>query len=116
MPARKWSNCPSGEHGGELGWLDSQIARPSSRVSCSVTSKWACCHAWCIAASACMWSKCWSASPAWQQPFESVHGAVAMALRQQAFVTALRQYLRLLAGEAAVEGVELDAADTPLVQ
>ena len=50
------------------------------------------------------------------QPFESVRGAVAMALRQQAFVTALRQYLSLLAGEASVEGVELDAADTPLVQ
>jgi peptidyl-prolyl cis-trans isomerase C len=39
-----------------------------------------------------------------------------MALRQQSFVTALRQYLSLLAGEAVVEGVELDAADTPLVQ
>jgi len=48
--------------------------------------------------------------------FESVRGAVAMALRQQAFVTALRQYLSLLAGEAVVEGVELAAADTPLVQ
>ena len=50
------------------------------------------------------------------QPFASVQGAVAMALRQQTFVTALRQYLQLLAGEAVVEGVELDAADTPLVQ
>jgi peptidyl-prolyl cis-trans isomerase C len=39
-----------------------------------------------------------------------------MALRQQAYVTALRQYLRVLAGTAVVEGVELDAADTPLVQ
>ena len=39
-----------------------------------------------------------------------------MALRQQVFVTALRQYLRLLAGDATVEGVELDAADTPLLQ
>jgi len=39
-----------------------------------------------------------------------------MALRQQAFVTALRQCLQLLAGAALVEGVELDAADTPLVQ
>jgi Mg2+-importing ATPase len=38
------------------------------------------------------------------------------ALRQQAFVTALKQYLSLLAGQAVVEGVELDAADTPLVQ
>ncbi len=39
-----------------------------------------------------------------------------MALRQQTYVTALRQYLQLLAGEAEVEGVDLDAADTPLVQ
>ncbi len=45
-----------------------------------------------------------------------MHGAVAMALRQQTFVTALRQYLSLLAGAATVEGVDLDAADTPLVQ
>ena len=45
-----------------------------------------------------------------------MRGAVAMALRQQAYVTALRQYLRLLAGQAALEGVELEAADTPLVQ
>ncbi|MEN9784164.1 MAG: hypothetical protein RJA24_1507, partial [Pseudomonadota bacterium] len=50
------------------------------------------------------------------QSFESVHGAVANSLRQQAFVTALKQYLSLLAGQAVVEGVELDAADTPLVQ
>jgi peptidyl-prolyl cis-trans isomerase C len=54
--------------------------------------------------------------PGVAQPFETVRGAVAMALRQQTFVTALRQYLRLLAGEATVEGVELDAADTPLLQ
>jgi peptidyl-prolyl cis-trans isomerase C len=45
-----------------------------------------------------------------------VRGAVANSLRQQAYVTALRQYLSVLAGEACVEGVELDASDTPLVQ
>jgi peptidyl-prolyl cis-trans isomerase C len=39
-----------------------------------------------------------------------------MALQQQAYVTALRQYLSLLAGEARVDGVDLDATDTPLVQ
>ena len=48
--------------------------------------------------------------------YESVRGAVAMALRQQSYVTALRQYLQLLAGAADVEGVSLDSADTPLVQ
>ena len=50
------------------------------------------------------------------RPFDSVRGAVANALRQQTFVTALRQYLRLLASAATVEGVALDAADTPLLQ
>jgi len=54
--------------------------------------------------------------PGVAQPFESVRGAVANALRQQAFVTASRQYLRLLAGAAVVDGVDLEAADTPLVQ
>jgi peptidyl-prolyl cis-trans isomerase C len=50
------------------------------------------------------------------QSFEAVRGAVAMSLRQLAYVTALRQYLRVLAGESQVQGVDLDAADTPLVQ
>ncbi|MNC87575.1 hypothetical protein D3C83_33090 [compost metagenome] len=54
--------------------------------------------------------------PGVAQPYESVRGAVAMALRQQVFVTAMRQYLSLLAGAAVIEGVELDAAGTPLVQ
>ena len=50
------------------------------------------------------------------RPFESVRAAVAQSLRQQAYVTALRQYLCLLAGQAVLEGVELEAADTPLLQ
>jgi peptidyl-prolyl cis-trans isomerase C len=48
--------------------------------------------------------------------FEEVRAAVAQSLRQQAFATALRQYLQLLAGQARVDGVALDQADTPLVQ
>ena len=64
--ARNWSNCPSGA--GAVTWAGSatKIARPSSRANCSVTSRWACCRAWCTAASACMWSRCWSAIPAWR--------------------------------------------------
>jgi peptidyl-prolyl cis-trans isomerase C len=48
--------------------------------------------------------------------FEEVRPAVAQSLRQQAFATALRQYLQLLAGEARLEGVALAEAETPLVQ
>ena len=50
------------------------------------------------------------------QPFQPVRGAVEMALRQQTYVTALRQCLQLLAGRAEVVGVELDTSSTPLVQ
>jgi len=54
--------------------------------------------------------------PGTAQSFDSVRGAVAMSLRQQSYVTAVRQYLQLLAGGAVIESVDLDAADTPLVQ
>jgi peptidyl-prolyl cis-trans isomerase C len=45
-----------------------------------------------------------------------VKSAVAQGLRQQAFATALRQYLQLLAGAATLTGVDLEAAESPLVQ
>jgi len=54
--------------------------------------------------------------PGAQPAYEAVRSAVAQALRQQAFATALRQYLQLLAGQAELQGVELEAAATPLVQ
>ena len=54
--------------------------------------------------------------PGTPQSFEAVRGAVAQTLRQQTYVTALRQYLQLLAGQAEVEGVDLDTSATPLVQ
>jgi len=114
--ARKWSNCPSGEHGGDLGWLGSADCAPEfarelfGRVEVGVLPRLV--HS----RFGLHVVEVLEREPGVAQPFESVRGAVAMALRQQAYVTALRQYLRLLAGEAAVEGVELDAADTPLVQ
>ena len=54
--------------------------------------------------------------PGTQPDFEVVRSAVAQSLRQQSYATALRQYLSLLAGQARVDGIDLDAADTPLVQ
>ena len=114
--ARAWSNCPTGADGGGLGWLRAADCAPEfarevfghadvgvlprlvhSRFGLHVVEVVA-------------------REPGVAQPFESVQGAVAMSLRQHAYVTALRQYLRLLAGDAVLEGVNLDAADTPLVQ
>lgn len=50
------------------------------------------------------------------RPFEEVRGAVVLSLKQQVWVTALRQLLQVLAGQAAIEGVALEEAATPLVQ
>ena len=114
--ARASSNCPSGAEGGDLGWLCATDCAPEfarelfghaevgvlprlvhSRFGLHVVEVLA-------------------REPGNAQSFDAVRGAVAMSLRQLAYVTALRQYLRLLAGEAEVRGVDLDAADTPLVQ
>ena len=114
--AAELSNCPSGAQGGALGWLRREDCAPEfarelfagteigvlprlvhSRFGLHVVEV--------------------QAREAGHTPdFEAVRGAVALALRQQTFVSALRQYLQLLAGAARVEGVVLDGADTPLVQ
>ena len=114
--ARTLSNCPSGAEGGELGWLAQEDCAPEfarevfghaeigvlprlvhSRFGLHVVEVTA-------------------REPGATPAFESVRGAVAAALKQQGFVTALRQYLRLLAGAAELDGVDLEGAATPLVQ
>ena len=114
--ARKWSNCPSGEQGGQLGWLTSTDCAPEfarelfGHIEIGVLPRLV--HS----RFGLHVVEVLEREPGVAQSFEAVRGAVTMSLRQQTFVTALRLYLRLLAGEATVEGVELDAADTPLVQ
>jgi len=114
--ARQWSNCPSGAEGGDLGWLGAEDCAPEfarelfGRVEVGVLPRLV--HS----RFGLHIVEVLERRPGVAQPFEAVRGAVEMALRQQAFVTALRQYLSVLAGAAVVEGVELDAADTPLVR
>lgn len=114
--ARQWSNCPTGADGGRLGMVGrddcaEEFAREvfgqdtvgvlprlvHSRFGLHVVEVLA-------------------RDPGQAPAFEDVHAAVALTLRQQVWVNALRQYLQLLAGAAQLEGVTLDAADSPLVQ
>jgi peptidyl-prolyl cis-trans isomerase C len=114
--ARKFSNCPSGAEGGDLGWLSAVDCAPEfarevfGHIEVGVLPRLV--HS----RFGLHVIEVLQRETGVAQPFEAVRGAVANALRQQAFITALRQYLSLLAGAAIVEGVELDAADTPLVQ
>ena len=93
--AREWSNCPSGERDGDLGWLGADDCAPEfareiffghaevgvlprlvhSRFGLHVVE---------VRARA----------PGVVPPFETVRAAVARSLRQQAWITALQQYLR----------------------
>lgn len=49
-------------------------------------------------------------------PFEAARPRIAERLTESVQSRALRQYVALLAGEAEIVGVDLDAAATPLVQ
>jgi peptidyl-prolyl cis-trans isomerase C len=110
------SNCPTGADGGALGWLTADdcapefgreiFGRPEVGVLPRLVHSRFGLHVVEVLAR----------QPGIEPAFEAVKSAVAQALRQQAFATALRQYLLLLAGNARVEGVQLDRADTPLVQ
>ncbi len=48
--------------------------------------------------------------------FDDVRARVAAQLEMQSRAKALHQYMSLLVGQALVEGIALDAADSPLVQ
>lgn len=114
--AASFSNCPTGAQGGDLGWLTVNDCAPEfarevfGGIEVGVLSR--------LVHSRFGFHvvEVLERDPGTQQPFEDVRAAVALSLRRQAYVTALRQYLRLLAGAAQVEGIDLDGADTPLVQ
>ncbi|AXE92325.1 peptidylprolyl isomerase [Paraburkholderia terricola] len=114
--ARDLSNCPSGGAGGDLGWLRADECAPElakalfGRPDIGVLPQLV--HSRFGLHVVEVMERDAGAVPA----FEAVREAVAQALRQQTFATALRQYVSVLAGRAAIAGVDLDAAATPLVQ
>lgn len=114
--AASLSNCPSGAAGGDLGWLGTDDCAPEfarelfGRTEVGVLPRLV--HS----RFGLHVVEVMAREPGVQRSYESVRGAVELALRQQAFVAAMRQYLQLLAGAADVDGVDLEAAQTPLVQ
>jgi peptidyl-prolyl cis-trans isomerase C len=118
--ARELSNCPSGAQGGDLGWLGPDDCadelvnelfhqqeplhgiglRPRlvhSRYGLHIVEVLGRKHGR-------------------QSPYAEVQQRIAVQLAQQSRAKALHQYMQLLAGQALVEGIELEGADSPLVQ
>ena len=117
--ARELSNCPSGAEGGDLGWLAphecaDELAKElfhqnnplhiglhprlvHSRYGFHIV-------------------EVLSRKQGRQAPFEEVRARIAVQLAQQSRARALHQSMQLLAGQAAIEGVALAGAESPLVQ
>jgi peptidyl-prolyl cis-trans isomerase C len=114
--ARMQSNCPSGAQGGDLGWLAREQCAPEfarelfGRDEVGVLPRLVHSRFGLHVVEVC------ERRPGRPRAYEEVAGAVRASLRQQAYHTALRQYLSLLAGKADLRGVGLDANRTPLVQ
>ncbi len=114
--ARTLSNCPSGAEGGTLGWLAAEDCAPEFAREIFGHAEIGVLPRLVHSRHGLHVVEVQARAPGVAPAFEAVRSAVANSLRQQGFVTALRQYLQLLAGAAAIEGVDLDSADTPLVQ
>ena len=104
--ARELSNCPSGAEGGDLGWL--QIAGCAPEFAREVFG-----HAEVGVLARLVHSRhglhvvqVLARQAGQVSAFEQVQRAVAQDLRQQLFVTTLRQYLQTLADRARLQGVE----------
>ena len=118
--ARELSNCPSGAQGGELGWVGPQDCadelanelfhqknplhgiglRPRlvhTRYGFHIV-------------------EVLGRKQGRQSRFEDVRQRIAVQLAQQSRAKALHQYIQLLAGQALIQGIPLEASGSPLVQ
>jgi peptidyl-prolyl cis-trans isomerase C len=110
------SNCPSGADGGHLGWLTAADCAPEFAKELFGHAEVGVLPRLVHTRFGLHVVEVLRREAGVEQPFDAVRGAVAMAMRQKTYITALRQYLRQLAGEAEIVGVDIEAADTPLVQ
>jgi len=114
--AKANSNCPSGKQGGQLGQLQRGSTVPDFEKAVFDTKRTGVLpdlvqtrHGFHIVAV--------DERIAGQQlPFEAVADKVADEMRRTTEEQALNQYVRVLAGQAELEGVDLNAAGSPLVQ
>jgi peptidyl-prolyl cis-trans isomerase C len=110
------SNCPSGAQGGDLGWLTVDdcapefarevFGRPEVGVLPRLVHSRFGLHV----------VEVLEREPGRVPAYEAVQGRVRRALERQAFATAVRHLLLRLAADARLVGVDLEAAQTPLVQ
>jgi peptidyl-prolyl cis-trans isomerase C len=114
--ARELSNCPSGQQGGSLGQLGRGETVPEFEQALFngaytglypqlVKTRFGF-HVLAVDRR----------EPGRRVPYEASRERIARRLRERVLQKALQQYIRVLAGQAEVRGVDLGAAATPLVR
>jgi peptidyl-prolyl cis-trans isomerase C len=106
--ARAWSNCPSAEHDGDLGWLTRAECAPEFARQVFVQQTIGVLPLLVHSRHGLHVVEVLERQSGSACDFESVRGAVALSLRQYAWVNALRQYLQRLAARAVLQGVYLE--------
>jgi peptidyl-prolyl cis-trans isomerase C len=114
--ARELSNCPSGENGGILGQLGRGDTVPEFEKVLFSPSRTVVSRDLVKTRFGFHIISIDQRIPGKQLPFDMVRDEVASRLRTSVEERALRQYVNVLAGGAALEGVDLGATSTPLVQ
>ena len=114
--AQTLSNCPSGQHGGNLGQIGRGDTVPEFEQALFADG-------WIGVLPRLVKTRYGFHVVAIDRrvegkvlPFEAVRERIATNLTAQVLQTALRQYVRLLAGRAEIHGVNLDPATVPLLQ
>lgn len=114
--AAELSNCPSAEQGGALGWVTAQDLAPELARELFSGQEVGVLPRLVHSRFGLHVVEVLRREVGTVAPFESVQAAVRLSLQQQAWATALRHHLQRLAGQAALVGVDLDGAASPLLQ
>ncbi len=114
--ARELSNCPSGAQGGALGWLQAKDCAPEFAREVFALTDVGVLPRLVHSRFGLHVVEVLERKPGQLSAYQDVRGAVAMALQQNSYATALRQFIAMLAGDAVIDGVDLEGATSPLVQ
>ncbi|WP_439112610.1 peptidylprolyl isomerase [Hydrogenophaga sp.] len=118
--ATELSNCPSSQEGGDLGWVTPEDCAPelANELFYQTDSRWGMgVHPRLVHTRFGLHIIEVLGRRKGKLPeFEQVQERIKAQLALQSRSTALRQYMQLLVGQAQVEGIELEGADSPLVQ
>ena len=118
--AGELSNCPSSAQGGDLGWLTPEDCAPelANELFFQSDSRWGMgVHPRLVHTRLGLHIiEVLGRTKGRLPEFTELREQISARLKLQSRTTALRQYMLLLVGEAKVEGIELEGADSPLVQ